>query len=69
MADLFYVVFNAIYNGDDNVFVGAPTGSGKTMCAEFAILRMFMQNPDGHCVFITPREAQTHQVCSKRYGQ
>lgn len=22
-------VFNAVYNTDDNVFVGAPTGSGK----------------------------------------
>lgn len=45
--------------------MGAPTGSGKTVCAELAILRMFVQNPEGHCVFITPREAQTHQVYSK----
>uniref|UniRef100_A0A671PTS0 Activating signal cointegrator 1 complex subunit 3 n=1 Tax=Sinocyclocheilus anshuiensis TaxID=1608454 RepID=A0A671PTS0_9TELE len=29
-----------LYNSDDNVFVGAPTGSGKTICAEFAILRI-----------------------------
>jgi ERCC4-related helicase len=49
-------VFNAIYNSDDNVFVGAPTGSGKTICAEFAILRMLSQNPDGRCIYVTPLE-------------
>ena len=36
-------VFNALYNTDDNVFIGAPTGAGKTICAEFAILRLFSQ--------------------------
>lgn len=24
--------FNTLYNSDENVFVGAPTGSGKTIC-------------------------------------
>ena len=55
-------VFNAIYNSDDNVFVGAPTGSGKTICAEFAVLRMFSQNADGRCVFVTPLEPLAQQV-------
>lgn len=50
-------VFNAIYSSDDNVFVGAPTGSGKTICAEFAILRLFSQTPEGRCVYVTPKEA------------
>uniref|UniRef100_A0A8C1M3S3 Activating signal cointegrator 1 complex subunit 3 n=1 Tax=Cyprinus carpio TaxID=7962 RepID=A0A8C1M3S3_CYPCA len=50
-------VFNALYNSDDNVFVGAPTGSGKTICAEFAILRMLLHNSEGRCVYITPMEA------------
>uniref|UniRef100_A0A8C3K8M4 Activating signal cointegrator 1 complex subunit 3 n=1 Tax=Calidris pygmaea TaxID=425635 RepID=A0A8C3K8M4_9CHAR len=50
-------VFNTVYNSDDNVFVGAPTGSGKTICAEFAILRMLLQNSEGRCVYITPMEA------------
>uniref|UniRef100_A0A4W6G033 Activating signal cointegrator 1 complex subunit 3 n=1 Tax=Lates calcarifer TaxID=8187 RepID=A0A4W6G033_LATCA len=50
-------VFNAVYNSDDNVFVGAPTGSGKTICAEFAILRMLLHNAEGRCVYITPMEA------------
>ena len=55
-------VFNSVYNSDDNIFVGAPTGSGKTIIAEFAILRMFAQNADAHCVYVTPREAQAQQV-------
>ncbi|XP_039910301.1 U5 small nuclear ribonucleoprotein 200 kDa helicase-like, partial [Hirundo rustica] len=55
-------VFNTVYNSDDNVFVGAPTGSGKTICAEFAILRMLLQNAEGRCVYITPMEALAEQV-------
>jgi hypothetical protein len=47
-------VFNALYTTDDNVFVGAPTGSGKTICAEFALLRTFSRNPDARCVYIAP---------------
>ena len=33
-------VFSALYSGDENCLVAAPTGSGKTACAEFALLRM-----------------------------
>lgn len=55
-------VFNAVYNSDDNVFIGAPTGSGKTICGEFAMLRMFSQNPDGRCVYVTPLEALAQQM-------
>ena len=55
-------VFNAVYNGDDNIFIGAPTGSGKTIIAEFAILRMLSQTPDGRCVYVTSLEALAEQV-------
>ena len=51
-----------MYNSDDNIFIGAPTGSGKTVCAEFAILRMFSANPDGKCVYVTPKEALAELV-------
>jgi pre-mRNA-splicing helicase BRR2 len=34
-------VFQALYASDDNVFVGAPTGSGKTICGELALLRLW----------------------------
>ena len=50
-------IFNQLYNTDDNVLVGAPTGSGKTIAAEFALLRMFTSAPDGKCVYIAPLEA------------
>ena len=35
--------FNVLFNLDDNVLVAAPTGSGKTVCAEFALLRMIKE--------------------------
>ena len=56
------LVFNALYNSEDNVFIGAPTGSGKTICAEFAILHMLSQNPDSKCVFVTPLQSLAEQV-------
>jgi pre-mRNA-splicing helicase BRR2 len=34
-------VFQALYTSDENVFIGAPTGSGKTICAELALLRLW----------------------------
>lgn len=61
-------MFNAVYNSDDNVFVGAPTGSGKTICAEFAILRMLLHNSEGRCVYITPMEALAEQVKPQLYA-
>lgn len=42
-------VFTALYNTDDNALVAAPTGSGKTICAEFALLRMVQRASEGKC--------------------
>ncbi|KAF7817694.1 DExH-box ATP-dependent RNA helicase DExH12 [Senna tora] len=52
-------VFTVLYNSDDNVLVAAPTGSGKTICAEFAILRNHQKGPDTamRVVYIAPVEA------------
>merc|ERR1712093_74087 len=47
-------VFQALYTTNDNVFVGAPTGSGKTICAEFALLRLWSQGEPGRAVCIEP---------------
>jgi pre-mRNA-splicing helicase BRR2 len=50
-------VFTTLYTTDNNVLIGAPTGSGKTLCAEFAILHMLNEKPQGRCVFVTPLNA------------
>jgi replicative superfamily II helicase len=34
-------VFHTLYHTDSNVLVGAPTGSGKTIISELAMLRVF----------------------------
>ena len=57
-----FSVFNALYSSDDNVFIGAPTGSGKTICAEFAILHLLIQHHDARCVYITPLQSLAEQV-------
>ena len=47
-------VFNSLFATDDNVFVGAPTGSGKTVCAEFALFRHWSKESTGRAVYIAP---------------
>jgi len=47
-------VFNSLFTTDDNVFIGAPAGSGKTACAEFALLRHFAKGETGRAVYIAP---------------
>jgi pre-mRNA-splicing helicase BRR2 len=46
--------FNTLYTTDENVFIGAPTGSGKTVCAEFALLRHWSKQSAGRAVYIAP---------------
>eukprot|EP00736_Rhodelphis_marinus_P012662 Rmarinus@m.14169 len=53
-------VFQQMFNSDDNALLAAPSGSGKTVAAEFAMLRMFDQNANGRCVFVTPRADVAH---------
>ncbi|KAK1926565.1 putative Pre-mRNA splicing factor [Papiliotrema laurentii] len=47
-------VFQALFTTDDNVFVGAPAGSGKTICAEFALLRLWSKRDPPRAVCIEP---------------
>ena len=61
-------VFSALYNSDDNVLVAAPTGSGKTVCAEFAVLRLLREGAagqgaslSGKVVYCVPGDALAHE--------
>ena len=50
-------VFHTAYHSDDNMLLGAPTGSGKTVVAELAMLRVFEQYPDKKIVYVAPLKA------------
>ena len=56
-------MFTALYNTDDNCLVAAPTGSGKTVCAEFAILRMLakVQFARQHLAYVLLRKLPRQQ--------
>ncbi|KAJ6161923.1 hypothetical protein N7485_010153 [Penicillium canescens] len=47
-------VFKSVFDTDDNVFIGAPVGSGKTVCAELALLRHWSTREGGRAVYLAP---------------
>ncbi|KAF2937977.1 hypothetical protein DAI22_03g087400 [Oryza sativa Japonica Group] len=49
--------FHVLYHSDNNVLLGAPTGSGKTISAELAMLHLFNTQPDMKVVYIAPLKA------------
>ncbi|GBP16148.1 Activating signal cointegrator 1 complex subunit 3 [Eumeta japonica] len=50
-------IFHCLYHTDNNVLLGAPTGSGKTIVAEVAMFRVFNQYPGCKVVYIAPLKA------------
>ncbi|KAH8389377.1 hypothetical protein KR200_001896 [Drosophila serrata] len=50
-------IFHCLYHTDNNVLLGAPTGSGKTIVAEMAIFRALNENPKCKVVYIAPLKA------------
>ncbi|KMQ96180.1 activating signal cointegrator 1 complex subunit 3 [Lasius niger] len=50
-------IFHSLYHTNNNVLLGAPTGSGKTIAAEIAMFRVFKQYPDQKVVYIAPLKA------------
>ncbi|KAI9813084.1 MAG: DEIH-box ATPase [Pycnora praestabilis] len=57
-------VFNSLFATNDNVFIGAPTGSGKTVCAEFALFRHWSRQDVGRAVYIAPFQELVDQRLS-----
>jgi pre-mRNA-splicing helicase BRR2 len=51
-------VFPALYGSDANAFIAAPSGSGKTVCAEFALLRLWGGDPNARAVYLAPHDAE-----------
>lgn len=51
------MTFHSLYNSNSNIFVGSPTGSGKTVVAELAIWHAFNEFPTSKVVYIAPMKA------------
>lgn len=63
--------FHALYETDASVLIGAPTGAGKTFCAELALLRLF-RTSNGRAVCVVPYEAMVAPrvaAWQARFGQ
>jgi len=63
--------FNELFKTDRNALICAPSGSGKLVCAEFAIQRMLVSNSSGKCVYVAPKEeiiAKVYANWQKRFG-
>ena len=53
---------------DENVFIGAPTGSGKTVCAEFALLRLWSKREQPRAVCILPLQEMVDMRVEEEVG-
>jgi pre-mRNA-splicing helicase BRR2 len=63
--------FSALYRSTDNVLLAAPSGSGKTACGEFAMLKAFKDDPSSRVVYMAPFEAlaeRRYNDWCKRFG-
>jgi len=63
--------FHEIFKTERNCLICAPSGSGKTVCAEFAILRMFSTQSQGKCVYVSLSDDVVNRRFndwSKRFG-
>ncbi|SBS86872.1 RNA-helicase, putative [Plasmodium ovale curtisi] len=56
-------MFHSTFHTDENILLGAPTGSGKTVIGELCILRNLLQHAEARSVYICPMKA----IVSERY--
>ncbi|GIX64234.1 DEAD-box helicase [Babesia caballi] len=54
-------IFPHCYLSDDNLLVGAPTGSGKTLIAEICMFRLWSTQPQRKVVYIAPLKALAYE--------
>jgi len=52
-------ILHTLYHTDENILLGAPTGSGKTISAELTILRAFTAHPGQKVIYIAPLKARS----------
>jgi antiviral helicase SLH1 len=50
-------IFHTLYHTPNNVLLGSPTGSGKTVAAELAMWWAFREKPGSKVVYIAPMKA------------
>ena len=50
-------MFHTLFHTDSNVLIGAPTGSGKTIMSELAMLRVFKNSPKSKIIYVAPLKA------------
>ena len=55
--------FSTLFETDDSVLLCAPTGSGKTVCAEFAILRLYSNDPDAKTGMPSAEDGGSGKTC------
>lgn len=55
-------VFSKVYQSDDSVFIGAPSGSGLLTSAELAIFRELQSEDGGKILYIAPNKLLCESV-------
>ena len=50
-------IFHTLYHTHENVLLGSPTGSGKTVAAELAMWQSLRDHPGSKIVYIAPMKA------------
>ena len=50
-------LFFSLYQDNKNILIGAPTGSGKTIMSELAILNLIKTSPDKKVVYVAPMKS------------
>ncbi|GIL81339.1 hypothetical protein Vretifemale_10405, partial [Volvox reticuliferus] len=56
--------FHTLYHTDENVLLGAPTGSGKTISSELTMMRLWNAHPGHKVIYVAPLKALVRERMS-----